>query len=605
MRFVLYARKSQEREDRQIQSLDDQKSLASKWAKEKNLVIIHTIAEARSAKTQGTRAGFKEMVEWINRGKADGIICWHPDRLARNAVDGGWVLDLLDRGKLKEIVFTSGFHFENSPEGKFMLNMVFSQAKYQVDKLIKDVTRGMASKREKGEYPHPAPQGWKNVRIMATGQKRIEVDQERFTLLRDAIDLILSDTLVPAQALLRLNKEWGFRTKPTKKRPSGPLTRASFYRLLANPFLMGQCRHGGELYLGAHTPMVTPAEFEQIQAVLTRREKHRTKLHTPMVSSPASEAEPSGQSRFIQHDFALTGLMRCAACGRGMITATRAKGHVYYHCTNQRGRCTRKGIREEAVFGEINGHLGRVYLPESLGALLLTLTEQHIEKLGVSEKAHGESARERWQAALDKVQDQQDKLRGLLLREVLSEADYVRENARLSHEEEVLHEQLSERESEANKTARMLQAAQEVVGFVTTAPIAFPSAFPNEKRQIVRYLSGSALPEGKHPRPSLHVSRTGENVLLKPHPLLVPFISHNSAFGPVEPVKSGSGKQKRLSEFRSVSFGRPVATLEQLAADLCEQIERLLLASGDPLLIAPMHRRPSPDKAFPYTIYEA
>ena len=156
-RFVLYARKSTEREDRQIQSLADQVALAHKLAQAQGLTIVHTITEAHSAKTQGTRPGFKEMVLWINSGKADGILCWHPDRLARNAVDGGWVLDLLDRGKLKQLVFSSGYHFENAPESKFMLGMVFSQAKYQVDKLITDVTRGMVSKREKGIYPHRAP----------------------------------------------------------------------------------------------------------------------------------------------------------------------------------------------------------------------------------------------------------------------------------------------------------------------------------------------------------------------------------------------------------------------------------------------------------------
>ena len=402
------------------------------------------------------------------------------------------------------------------------------------------------------------------------------MDTERFALLRQAVDLILSGTLVPAQALDTLNRTWGYRTRPTKAWASGPLNRASFYRWLANPFLMGKCRHKGVLYQGTHTPLVTPAEFEQLQAILARREKHRTHPHAAPseAAGNASDEVALTDSRCGRHDFALTGLMRCAQCGQGMITATRAKGHIYYHCTNQRGACTRKGIRQESLLGEVAGHLGRVYLPEDLGDLLLQLTERHLQGLGVSGKAREAAARARDEAALSTVIAQQERLRGLLLREVVSEAEYVREKGRLAQEEHALHDALAARTSEGDEQARLMHTAREVVGFVTTVPASFPTLFPGEQRQAVRYLSGSVLPEGRHPRPRLDVSRTGQNLLLEPHPLLTPFVSYNQRLRSVEPGKSGSGSQKRLSDYRSVSFGRPDETLEQLAADFCEQIEQ-------------------------------
>ena len=143
-RLVLYARKSNDREDRQVRSLGDQLKLAREEAAKLGIPIVHEIIESKSAKRPGKRPGFQEMIELIEAGKADGILCWHPDRLARNSVDGGWVVDLLDRKLAKNLHFLS-YYFDNSPEGKMALGMVFSQAKYQVDKLLKRAAGAAAS----------------------------------------------------------------------------------------------------------------------------------------------------------------------------------------------------------------------------------------------------------------------------------------------------------------------------------------------------------------------------------------------------------------------------------------------------------------------------
>lgn len=50
------------------------------------------------------------------------------DRLARNSVDGGRIIYLLDTGKLSALKFNT-FWFESTPQGKFMLNIAFGQSK--------------------------------------------------------------------------------------------------------------------------------------------------------------------------------------------------------------------------------------------------------------------------------------------------------------------------------------------------------------------------------------------------------------------------------------------------------------------------------------------
>ena len=90
-------------------------------------------------------------------------MAWHPDRLARNALDGGQIIHLLDKGKLADLRFPT-YTFENTSQGKFMLAIMFGQSKYYVDSLIENVRRGNRTKREKGWLPGLAPTGYLNTR---------------------------------------------------------------------------------------------------------------------------------------------------------------------------------------------------------------------------------------------------------------------------------------------------------------------------------------------------------------------------------------------------------------------------------------------------------
>ena len=60
-----------------------------------------------SAKSAG-RPLFNEMIKMIQAGKADGIVCWKLDRLARNFIDGGLVIDMLQHGIIQEIQTSEG-----------------------------------------------------------------------------------------------------------------------------------------------------------------------------------------------------------------------------------------------------------------------------------------------------------------------------------------------------------------------------------------------------------------------------------------------------------------------------------------------------------------
>ena len=96
-KLILYARKSTDTEDKQILSIDAQLTELRKFARDNNLVVIDEMVEKRTAKMPG-RPVFNSLLTRIKNGEATGILAWHPDRLARNSVDGGEIVYLIDTG---------------------------------------------------------------------------------------------------------------------------------------------------------------------------------------------------------------------------------------------------------------------------------------------------------------------------------------------------------------------------------------------------------------------------------------------------------------------------------------------------------------------------
>src|SRR3989338_2981459 len=91
---VLYARKSTEEDDKQVMSIEAQL-----------FEIIEEFTEAKSAKKPG-RDEFAKMLSAIETSKKPlGILAWHPDRLARNSVDGGRIIYLVDTGAITSLRF--------------------------------------------------------------------------------------------------------------------------------------------------------------------------------------------------------------------------------------------------------------------------------------------------------------------------------------------------------------------------------------------------------------------------------------------------------------------------------------------------------------------
>lgn len=155
MRYLLYARKSSESDDKQAQSIEDQIKDLRALASQRDLLVVGELTEAKSAKAPGGRPVFAELIARLQAGEADAILCWHVNRLFRNPIDFGTVSWMLQTGALKEIHTPSQVH--SSGDNVLLLSVENGMANQYILDLRKAVQRGLASKVAKGWYPHKAP----------------------------------------------------------------------------------------------------------------------------------------------------------------------------------------------------------------------------------------------------------------------------------------------------------------------------------------------------------------------------------------------------------------------------------------------------------------
>ena len=310
------------------------------------------------------------------------------DRLARNSVDGGRIIYLVDMGKIKDLKFST-FWFEPTPQGKFMLNIAFGQSKYYIDNLSENIKRGNRQKIRNGVWPKQAPVGYINNRV----EKTIELNTKTAPLVKLAFKLYSEGNV----SLTKLNQKL-FKLGLTRKDGS-PIKVDTLKGFLQNTFYFGLMKYSGEYHEGTHTKLITKELFDKVQIVINQK---------------------TFKVRKRKHEFPFTGLMTCADCG-AMITAEIGRGHHYYHCTYKKGACSqRRFTREELLTNQFAEELRKISFPDYWTNLFL----KRLEKEGRWEKQRHKLLVKRELLKLEGVEEKLSKLLDGYLNGIVKQEQY-------------------------------------------------------------------------------------------------------------------------------------------------------------------------------------
>lgn len=340
-RYVIYVRKSTDEPTKQVRSLEDQVKECKEFAERNNFKCVAIVSESESAKESGIRPKFMKLLDDMGKGLYDGIIAWHPDRLARNMKDGGEMIDLLDKKIIKDLKFAS-FTFANDTSGKMLLGISFVIAKEYSDKLSDNVMRGNRRKLEIGKYVGVFKHGYYKDR---NGLLRPDLKNDNFIKIKQAFQLRMdSKTLDDIADYLRKVDYYRTRLKGNKKYNN--YKKSAVDRILKDPICVGVLRHGNEIInlneIYDFVPLISVEDFMKINSLKSKEQLFKL------------------AKRYKGAEFTKANLMKelvfCSECGhRSMPAITNKKTkkgttkYFYYRCDNGLCDLCNKSTRAKVI----------------------------------------------------------------------------------------------------------------------------------------------------------------------------------------------------------------------------------------------------------------
>ncbi len=323
-KYVIYARKSTEDEERQIRSIGDQIDDCKEIAKDLELDYDESeiIQESRSARKMNNRPEFLRMIDGLKSGKWGGIIAWHPDRLSRNAYESGVIVQMLDDKEIIDMEFPN-YRFHNDSTGKEHLAMEFARSKGYSDHLSDSVKRGMKNTSKDGKWVFGKPKfGYRKIRqsdkVFDPNRDYVVPHETDFYLLRHAFEMRLEHRSYTEIA------KWMNENGASQK-----ITKQKLQKYLSDPYYYGRYivhRKSGE------TDKYNLPELYDFQPVISEEDW----LEVQKVNKARS------QGRAPRKKWPLAGKVICSACGNVRYpNAPGNKGIVHFTC--QTKGCNEKG----------------------------------------------------------------------------------------------------------------------------------------------------------------------------------------------------------------------------------------------------------------------
>ncbi len=264
--YVVYLRKSTDDELKQVRSLEDQKYECLRLAEDLKIRDdqIKVFEESASAKKSGNRPIFDKIMQGFENGKYHGLISWSPDRLSRNMKEAGEIIELIDLELIQDLRFKT-YQFENTPNGKMMLGILFATSKQYSDKLAVDVARGITGNIKDGKYTGAHKKGYYVDK--ETGY--FIPDAHNWDLLREAVSLRLYKGYTNIDVANFLNdNSFSKRSFEDDEYTLVKVSKQMVGNIFEDSFYFGLYKYGERLALLNEQydflPLMTPDEYIQL-----------------------------------------------------------------------------------------------------------------------------------------------------------------------------------------------------------------------------------------------------------------------------------------------------------------------------------------------------
>lgn len=437
MKCGLYIRVSTDMQKERGESLAVQLKRLQAYADSKeDWPIVEIYRDAGVSAKNTNRPEFNRMLEDIERGKIDVILCTKLDRLFRNTRD---FLNTTDEFEKKNIKFVclEGNIDTSTPTGRVFSTIRAAFAQFERETTADRVRDVMRSRAEDGKWNGGvSPYGYYSE------DKKLKVNAEEAMVIKDIYILYLENRSIRHVVHY-------FNTSGIKTRKNELWSPTSIRRILTNPFYYGIVTYSkrthaysGELRKnkkpifsnGQHPPIISKELFDNVQTTIKQQTKNTPKANAT---------------------YLLTGLVYCGICNsrmHGMVHHKPNKVHSYYRCSGylQKGiaKCKGTAIRVDNLENSIVEKLKNFSVEHNeLEEALKDLTKLNSDISDVTRERIG-----LLKNRLIKIQTKRQKIFELYEEGNINKTDFLSRKGLIEEEEILINEEIEALENKASGT---------------------------------------------------------------------------------------------------------------------------------------------------------
>lgn len=333
MNAGMYIRKSRTEElsDSVEETLRRHREILSEFAKEQGIYVTHIYEEVVSGESLYARPQMLQLLEDMERGEFDAVLCMDIDRLGRGGMsDQGIILETFKHTDTKIITPRKIYDLNNELDEEYTEFETF-MARRELKIIKRRMQRGIQKSVQEGCYLANAPYGYRNVVVDRRPTLAIEESEARY--VRMMYDLYVNQGK-GCQAIADLLNAMG--AKPHR---SNRFCRTSVMHILKNPTFTGKVvwnqkthirnntrenkksvtiyhpREEWTIVPGRHPAIIEEQLFEQAQEIFQKR------YHPPSFNGTVENP--------------LAGLVFCANCGSLMQRQRMPSGEAYLLCPHK------------------------------------------------------------------------------------------------------------------------------------------------------------------------------------------------------------------------------------------------------------------------------
>jgi DNA invertase Pin-like site-specific DNA recombinase len=450
-RIAVYLRLSREDGGEESGSVTNQKKILQEYLKnffEGHYVVVDFYIDDGLSGTDDSRESFMRMIQDIEAGKVNCVVCKTLSRAFRNYSDQGYYLEYYFPQKNVRFVSTGDPKIDTftNPEAITGLEVPITglmNDRYAA-KTSNDVRRTFDHKRRNGEFIGAfAPYGYlkdpENKNRLILDENVVPIKKEIYRwIVREGMSLggaarRLNDMGIPSPGAYK--RSIGLRyNNPVIDSSDGLWTGSAVRRILLDRVNLGHMLQGKQRVVSykvhdritvpqedwfikenTHDPTFTPEEFDTLARLLARETR------------TANGAQ-------IVHLF--SGFLRCGDCKKA-LQRKAAKDRVYYACRTytekSKDRCTKHSIREDRLYSMVfQAVQAQIALLNNLSGMMKEIDQT--PAIGTQTQRLKKLLAEKYRE-LEKVRSVGDALYTDWKTGVMKEADYLRRNAKYAEQE--------------------------------------------------------------------------------------------------------------------------------------------------------------------------